>query len=133
MVQPDESQLDEITLDQTENLEKTETSFPNDLESTNENEKLILDETVEETHLDGMDQTLDTTIDENKELPLMDDIHEKDDLESKKDPDMEAIQQHKKDLISKRKVRNQNRFADGNLIPEEIDEDVFLFLFYFFI
>ncbi len=72
MVQPDESQLDEITLDQTENAERleqeTETSFPNDLETTNENEKLLLEETAEESHMDAMDQTLDTTIDENKDI-----------------------------------------------------------------
>ena len=69
MVQPDESQLDEITLDQTENAERleqeTETSFPNDLETTNENENILLEETAEESH---MDQTLDTTVDENKDI-----------------------------------------------------------------
>ena len=69
MVQPDESQLDEITLDQTENAERleqeTETSFPNDLETTNENENILLEETAEESH---MDQTLDITVDENKDI-----------------------------------------------------------------
>ena len=130
MVQPNEIQIDEITLDQTENQEKTkqelEASFPNDLETTNEN----AEEIAEETHLDATEQTLDTTADENKELTQsMDDTNDKEDSESKRDPEIEAIQQHKKELISKRKARNQNRFADGNLIPEEIDEEVFIIFF----
>ena len=63
----------------------------------------------------------------------MDETNEKDDSESKKDADVEALQLHKKELISKRKARNQNRFADGNLIPEEIDEEVSISFLVFYL
>lgn len=134
MIQPDTSQLDEITLDQTLDQEGAnsggvvgdetgqDASFQNDLEESNDK----LNETNEEDQ-SNLDQTIDSTANENELTQSIDETNDQKD--DKKDAELEAIQ-HKKELMSKRKARNPNRFADGNLIPEEIDEEVKYFDFF---
>lgn len=94
-------------------------SFQNEFETTNE-ENILLNVTTEEGNLDSTDQTFDLTADDKELTQSMDETNDKEDSEPKR----EEIVHQKKDIISKRKARNPNRFADGNLIPEEIDEEV---------
>jgi hypothetical protein len=124
MIQPDTSQLDEITLDQT--LDQEGANSGGVVGDETGQDASFQNETNEEDQ-SNLDQTIDSTANENELTQSIDETNDQKD--DKKDAELEAIQ-HKKELISKRKARNPNRFADGNLIPEEIDEEVKYFDFF---
>lgn len=120
MIQPDTSQLDEITLDQ-------EGANSGGVVGDETGQDASFQNETNEEDQSNLDQTIDSTANENELTQSIDETNDQKD--DKKDAELEAIQ-HKKELMSKRKARNPNRFADGNLIPEEIDEEVKYFDFF---
>ena len=102
----------------------------NEQENDQEDENLNLEDVNDETtdqHNEPTTENEHKNLEENEENKQSNDPQDENELEGQKEDEkkdesneVEVVQQK----LVKRKARNPNRFADGNLIPEEGDEEV---------